>query len=1379
MSDDAAMPPPPPPANLATNDADTAQDQQEVGHAGSPAGSSILPKRENGAGPRESSGNGRAPSKKQKRGSVSGGAASCTNGKDNKADASTGDGSAPAGPPYICPTCSTSYSRLEYLRRHERRHADERPFVCDCGKGFSRSDVLSRHKRQCPVALGHAPPEDPATAGTSKQTKPRRSNKKAAANTTSASSVEAPAKRESDDQQPPGLTQEMSIAAHYDADASAAAGAAAIAAAAAAAHAALGGPQPNSFPFSGPSQQPSLLPPPVPYGAEQIYEPRGYPSGAVSEVGGPLHSQVSALNPSHSQLYPQSPDSNHGGLGSQMSSPRFASRDMIRHGSGSGSRFGLRKPSASLDVFGRSTNSANAYSGDFWDAIEAASKGEGRSSRSNTPSRTRTLPPSSLPNSNSTSMHASGAFPFSMPGNEFAQAPQSASAMSVGSRAPAPNLATLGIDGGPPPPAPAPGIKEGQRFGVNGPLSPFGSIALSSGMSPYLSAFSNARDTPHMSSPSRGGPGTPGGSANIFEWTMRPPAKPSSSRRDSSSTPSGNAKRKREDGETEDPRAASSNLSGAASVDESSLEADAAQLLETLRTLRSGGAASTTSTNNDDADAQRKAPGPSGAITHTSAGGVPTIAEPPVAPSSSGVSHDSALPHAPHESETRSYGPEAFLLRLQGGAQEARAGLLGPDSAYSRGMLGTPMASTAGATHPSAVVTQSPGTQSLWESLGLNAVSSTPMSASASAGGSNLGWLMSPSIQQLISTFAGTPTPGDGGSYFSGANIEPSSHEYEDPPIESIEPWPENAGERKKDAEASAVQRTDSQQAAARRANPTTMALERVFADISNPFYIPPDLFRACYAITHWQLPSLTRLSMLALHSQQNLLKHFPIVHEPTFRLDTTPGCLAFTLSMLGCHEAGRRWWAGEEVVQRVGKPWLSAQNADAWQSQGKPLVDEEDGQELVKAVVMREKTDMLARNFAARAKTEKDRVSVVQSLMLYHANNFLSPDLSVRCSGAQSHDAVVSLARDAGLFDPEASHAKREVRYSGDDVVRTTLGEASDLAFSYSFLPTYLPSCTDEEKVWRRWSELAGRRRTAFLLLVLDTVASLDTSQSFALKLEELGHLPLPSPDTLWRAPNADAWRRALNAYRGPTFDESMFDILSGDGEEGVSPGKTHPSVFGPHGPFARLVIVSTLLRGVLHLLEGRTLKVSTPSPLERWMQGTERKTVLTGGRGGMDAQVEIFKRALARWRKAWDMDDLCLCASGPAGRAKAGHAPDARRPFGENVIFTAQTASGATPLCDDALPFYWLAHVLLGHVSSPTTALPRRSPSPSLADQNHRGNPAEGLDADDSGGQPSKGSPDFRSMLRFAKAFVQQGEGASTTSSETEAEQAIRSAA
>ncbi|KAJ9096324.1 hypothetical protein QFC21_005144 [Naganishia friedmannii] len=46
--------------------------------------------------------------------------------------------------------CGQTYSRLEYLRRHQRKHNDDKPFACTiCIKSFARSDVLLRHKRRC------------------------------------------------------------------------------------------------------------------------------------------------------------------------------------------------------------------------------------------------------------------------------------------------------------------------------------------------------------------------------------------------------------------------------------------------------------------------------------------------------------------------------------------------------------------------------------------------------------------------------------------------------------------------------------------------------------------------------------------------------------------------------------------------------------------------------------------------------------------------------------------------------------------------------------------------------------------------------------------------------------------------------------------------------------------------------------------------------------------------------------------------------------------------------------------------------------------------------------------------------------------------------
>ncbi|CAK9786262.1 hypothetical protein CC85DRAFT_308173 [Cutaneotrichosporon oleaginosum] len=48
------------------------------------------------------------------------------------------------------PGCGQTYSRMEYLKRHQRKHQDERPFQCkDCTKAFARSDVLLRHRRRC------------------------------------------------------------------------------------------------------------------------------------------------------------------------------------------------------------------------------------------------------------------------------------------------------------------------------------------------------------------------------------------------------------------------------------------------------------------------------------------------------------------------------------------------------------------------------------------------------------------------------------------------------------------------------------------------------------------------------------------------------------------------------------------------------------------------------------------------------------------------------------------------------------------------------------------------------------------------------------------------------------------------------------------------------------------------------------------------------------------------------------------------------------------------------------------------------------------------------------------------------------------------------
>jgi hypothetical protein len=72
-----------------------------------PSPTSISPTSDNG-GPME------GPARKQQKRSNNG------NGAMGAPSTSAGT-TTQSGPPYICPTCQTSYSRLEYLRRHERR----------------------------------------------------------------------------------------------------------------------------------------------------------------------------------------------------------------------------------------------------------------------------------------------------------------------------------------------------------------------------------------------------------------------------------------------------------------------------------------------------------------------------------------------------------------------------------------------------------------------------------------------------------------------------------------------------------------------------------------------------------------------------------------------------------------------------------------------------------------------------------------------------------------------------------------------------------------------------------------------------------------------------------------------------------------------------------------------------------------------------------------------------------------------------------------------------------------------------------------------------------------------------------------------------------
>lgn len=144
----------------------------------------------------------------------------------------------------------------------------------------------------------------------------------------------------------------------------------------------------------------------------------------------------------------------------------------------------------------------------------------------------------------------------------------------------------------------------------------------------------------------------------------------------------------------------------------------------------------------------------------------------------------------------------------------------------------------------------------------------------------------------------------------------------------------------------------------------------------------------------------------------------------------------------------------------------------------------------------------------------------------------------------------------------------------------------------------------------WHYWIRLETRRRTAFVVYILDTLAFLEFGTRPSITQPDIASLPVPASDNLWNAPNKEAWALAVQSYTPMTVDEAMRRVFFlpecgvFDAHHAES-GQRYYQLLNQYefGPFARVVMIVTLLHGVLDIGEGKRDINSKSQLREAWL--------------------------------------------------------------------------------------------------------------------------------------------------------------------------------
>ncbi|KAK8845332.1 hypothetical protein IAR55_006045 [Kwoniella newhampshirensis] len=522
--------------------------------------------------------------------------------------------------------------------------------------------------------------------------------------------------------------------------------------------------------------------------------------------------------------------------------------------------------------------------------------------------------------------------------------------------------------------------------------------------------------------------------------------------------------------------------------------------------------------------------------------------------------------------------------------------------------------------------------------------------------------------------------------------------------------------------------------------------------DRNSRFYLPAERFAGVYQIPHWALPPLRTLSTMACRTFHTVLNHFSFVHMPTFKLIDTAACLAFAICTVGGIKTNKNITSSDDIVwtshTEYGHPQADTLDGpvvpdQSWESlyhqnwESDPTCTRvEDSKRVLGwhsgTIVRSEKTNMLVKSFslAKGVLMTEYNVALLQALILYHAPNFLSSSDSERLTANMYMGTIANITRQIGFFTPEADHF--------------------ELTIPTPIVP-FTPN--DLDRCWRQWIQSETRRRTAYLVYQLDIISAVESNIPCILSSCELSSIPLPAPDTLWKAPNAEAWLKEVKKYRPMTLDEAMrrifflptygaFDTLH-EGSDTQYYNLLNQSDFGP---FARMAMIITLLRGVIDIGEGKRDRGDWRDLTDlwigcNWLRPHKKMLAQDGtdlGRITRESLRGRFALGLQKWREGWDFDSLC---SSPLRTGAKGRSPSySISPSGGGSRADSPKESDDTlpketlNYCEDALPLYWLAQALLNIIN---TSPPRESGS----------NMFSGLHYGD--------------MLKKARIFTRTGEG------------------